>query len=112
MRRIHVLFAPRVIALGLSFVATTAEAAPGIARVTVSLHSRASLSSSVLATMKTGSYLVVRSCTLYWCKVHRSGLDGYVLRTQLYNPYFGSKFYYQFPPYTPVPGRTNRSDLR
>jgi len=35
-----------------------------------------------------------------------------VLRTGIYNPYYGSKLYYQFPPYTPVPGRSTRSIVR
>jgi SH3-like domain-containing protein len=98
--------------LGLVLVAGAAEAAPGTTRTTTIVHKSASSSSSVIAALKKGTYVFVVKCTAFWCQVHRSGLDGWVLRSAIYNPYYGSKRYYQFPPFTPVPGRTNRSSLR
>lgn len=112
MTRIGTLLSTLALAIGLGITVQPAEAAPGLTRAQISVYSAASVSSHVLATLKRGTYVVVKSCGARWCQVHRSGLDGWVLRTQLYNPYYGSRLYYQFPPYTPVPGRTNRSDLR
>ena len=112
MKRLGALVTPLVLALALLLVPAAAEAAPGTARATVIVHASPSLGSTVLASLKRGTYVFVVKCTAHWCKVHRSGLDGWVLRTGIYNPYYGSKLYYQFPPYTPVPGRSTRSIVR
>ena len=108
MKRFAAIVTPLVLASGFALTASTAEAAPGTTRTTVVVRAAPSLGSAHLASLKRGTYVFVVKCTTNWCKVHRSGLDGWVQRTGIYNPYYGSKLYYQFPPYTPVPGRSTR----
>jgi uncharacterized protein YraI len=112
MTRLGALALPLILALGLGLLATAAEAAPGTTRTTAIVHKSPSTASGAIATLKKRTYVVVVKCTAHWCLVHRSGLDGWVSRSSIYNPYYGSRLYYQFPPFTPVPGRSNRGDLR
>lgn len=89
-------------------VMTTAGAvlaAPAKANTNANIRSGPGTGYAVVATLDKGEYIIVRSCTANWCKVTRVGKNGYVARTLLYNPYYGSKSYYQFPPKWPNPGR-------
>jgi SH3-like domain-containing protein len=108
MIRLTRLIAPLFLALGFALAATAAEAAPGTARTTAAVYTSASTSSKVVDTLKKGTRVIVIRCTLHWCYMHHVGPDGWMLRSQLYNPYYGSRLYFQFPPYTPVPGRNTR----
>jgi uncharacterized protein YraI len=112
MTHLRALASPLILALGLVLFAGVAEAAPGTTRTSAIVHKSPSSGSSAVASLKKGTYVVVVKCTSFWCQVHRSGLDGWVLRSSIYNPYYGSKLYYQFPPYTPVPGRSSRGSSR
>ncbi len=108
MRHLYRLIAPLGLAAALGLaVVTAADAAPGIARSAVSIHTSASLTSTVVDTLDKGERVIVIKCTLHWCNIHHTGPDGWVLRSQLYNPYYGSRLYFQFPPPTPDPGRTH-----
>ena len=80
-------------------------AAPAKANTDANVRSGPGTGYAVVATLEEGEYIIVRSCTTRWCKVTRVGKDGYVARTLLYNPYYGSRDYYQFPPKRPSPGR-------
>ncbi|MEP7239297.1 MAG: SH3 domain-containing protein [Devosia sp.] len=94
-----------VAAGALVLSATAVEAAPGIVRTTAAVYAKASTTSKIVATLHKGDYVIVKSCTLHWCKVHNVKLDGYVQRTQLYHPRYGSRTFYQFPPANPDPSR-------
>ena len=85
-----------------------AFAAPAKANATANIRSGPGTSYGVVARLDKGEYIIVRSCTANWCKVTRPNMNGYVARTLLYNPYYGSRHYYQFPPKTPNPGRLSR----
>jgi uncharacterized protein YraI len=85
-----------------------AFAAPAKANANANIRSGPGISYEIVASLKKGEYIIVRSCTTNWCKVTRPNKDGYVARTLLYNPYYGSRHYYQFPPKTPNPGRVSR----
>lgn len=100
-------FASRLIAATVMFAlsATAGFAAPGIASVSANVRSGPGGGYGVVDRLTKGEYVIVLSCGASWCKIHHIGPDGYVSRSLLYNPYYGSRAYYQFPPKTPVPGR-------
>lgn len=92
-------------AAGLLFSAGAALAAPGIASTTANVRSGPGLGYGVVDRLSKGEYVIVVSCGANWCNIHHIGKDGYVARTLLYNPYYGSRAYYQFAPKHPQPGR-------
>lgn len=100
------ILVPALVAAGLAFTASAALASPGIARSAVAVHSAARSSSPIVDTLDKKEHVIVIKCSLYWCEIHHTGPDGFVLRSQLYNPFYGSKLYFQFPPVHPDPGRT------
>ncbi|MEO6014305.1 MAG: SH3 domain-containing protein [Devosia sp.] len=101
------LIAP-LLAAGLALTTSAAFAAPGLASAVANIRSGPGTSYAVVDKLAKGDYVIVEKCGASWCKVRRVGPDGYVSRTLLYNPYYGSRAYYQFPPPTPDPGRTVR----
>ena len=105
MHNLFRLLAASVLAAGLALSAGAALAAPGIASSTANVRSGPGLGYAVVGSLKPGEYVVVSSCGANWCKIRRVGTDGYVSRALLFNPYFGSRRLYQFPPITPDPGR-------
>ena len=92
-------------ALGLAAGSGAALAAPGIASVNANVRSGPGTGYAVVDRLDKGEYVIVVSCGANWCNVHHIGKDGYVARTLLYNPYYGSRAYYQFAPKHPQPGR-------
>jgi uncharacterized protein YraI len=100
------LFAAAGLAFALS--AGAAVAAPGIASVSANVRSGPGSGYGVVDRLTKGEYVIVLSCGASWCKIHHIGPDGYVSRSLLYNPYYGSRAYYQFPPKTPSQGRRSR----
>ena len=102
------MIAPVALAAGLVAAATAAQAAPGIAVGTTNVRSGPGTGYAIVDQLHKGEYVVVISCGVSWCKVHRVGPDGYVSRTRIFNPYYGSHWRYQFPPSTPSVGRTTR----
>jgi uncharacterized protein YraI len=98
------LIAP-LIAVALVLSASAALAAPAKANANANIRSGPGTGFPVVAFLEKGEYIIVRSCTANWCKVTRVGHNGYVARTLLYNPYYGSRNYYQFPPKSPGLGR-------
>jgi len=88
--------------------AGAAMAAPGIASTAANVRSGPALGYKVVDQLEKGEYVIVKSCGGSWCLIGHIGKDGYVARTLLYNPYYGSRHYYQFPPKYPNPGRTLR----
>jgi uncharacterized protein YraI len=98
------LIAP-LLAAGLALTATAASAAPGIASVNANVRAGAGIGYSVVDVLEKGEYVIVKSCGAAWCLISHIGRDGYVSRSLVYNPYYGSKAYYQFAPKHPQPGR-------
>lgn len=98
------LIAP-LLAAGFALTATAALAAPGIALVNANVRSGPSTGYSIVDTLTKGEYVIVKDCSLSWCTISHIGRDGYVARTLIYNPYYGSHSYYQFAPKHPQPGR-------
>lgn len=86
----------------------SALAAPAKANANANIRSGPGISYGIVAGLEKGEYIIVRSCTANWCKVTRPNKNGYIARTLIYNPYYGSRTYYQFPPKTPDPGRQSR----
>ena len=99
------LITAAVVAAGALLTATAVEAAPGKARLTTNVRSGPGTGYAIVDTLAPGARVNVVSCGANWCKVTRVGPDGYVARNRLYNPYYGSHYYYQFPPSTPSAGR-------
>ena len=93
-------------AAGLLLGAGGALAAPGIASVNANVRSGPGTGYAVVDQLKKGEYVIVVSCGANWCNIHHIGADGYVARSLLYNPYYGSRAYYQFAPKHPQPGRS------
>jgi uncharacterized protein YraI len=85
--------------------ATAALAAPGIASVNANVRSGPGTGHKIVDTLTRGEYVIVKDCGANWCTISHIGRDGYVARTLIYNPYYGSKSYYQFAPKHPQPGR-------
>ena len=98
------LIAP-VLAIGVIMTATAALAAPGIASVNANVRSGPGIGYAVVDQLTRGEYVIVLSCGASWCKIHHIGNDGYVSRSLVYNPYYGSRAYYQFAPKYQQPGR-------
>jgi uncharacterized protein YraI len=100
---------PRLIgtflAAGFALGTTAALAAPGIAAVNVNVRSGPGLGYRVVDVLEKGEYVIVKDCGASWCTISHIGNDGYVARTLLFNPYYGSRDFYQFPPKHPQPGR-------
>lgn len=97
-----------LLAAAMVLLTGSAFAAPAKANTNANIRSGPGISYRIVATLEKGEYIIVRSCSAKWCKVTRPYMDGYVARTLLYNPYYGSRNYYQFPPKTPAPGRVSR----
>lgn len=94
------------LAAGLAFSAGAAQAAPGHAAVAANVRSGPGLGFSVVDVLQPGEYVIVVGCNASWCEIHHIGPDGWVARSLLYNPYYGSRHYYQFAPKDPdQPGR-------
>lgn len=104
MKHAVFLLAP-VVMLAVAVTAGAALAAPAKANTNANIRSGPGTGYGIVATLEEGEYIIVRSCTARWCKVTRVGKNGYVARTLLYNPYYGSRDYYQFAPKRPAPGR-------
>jgi uncharacterized protein YraI len=104
MKLLPRLIAP-LLAAGFALTATAALAAPGIASVNANVRSGAGIGYKIVDTLTKGEYIIVKSCGFAWCLMSHIGKDGYVSRSLIYNPYYGSKSYYQFAPKHPQPGR-------
>lgn len=98
------LIAP-LLAAGLALTATAALAAPGIASVNANVRSGPGTGFAVVDVLTKGEYVIVKDCGFAWCKISHIGKDGYVSRSLVFNPYYGSHYYYQFAPKHPQPGR-------
>ncbi len=94
-----------LVVAGLALGTGSALAAPGIAAVNANVRSGPGTGYGVVDRLAKGEYVIVVSCGASWCNIHHIGRDGYVARTLLYNPYYGSRAYYQFAPKHPQPGR-------
>ena len=94
-----------LLAAGLALSATAALAAPGIATVNANVRSGPGTGYRVVDVLKKGEYVIVKGCGANWCQISHIGKDGYVSRALVYNPYYGSKGFYQFAPKHPQPGR-------
>ena len=100
----HRLFAS-LLAGALVLSAGAAMAAPGTANVNANVRSGPGLGYKVVDVLTAGEYVIVKECGANWCLIGHIGKDGYVARTLIHNPYYGSKHYYQFAPKHPQPGR-------
>ena len=98
------LIAP-LLAAGLALMPVAASAAPEIAAVNVNVRSGPGLGYRVVDVLEKGEYVIVKDCGASWCLISHIGNDGYVARTLLFNPYYGSEDFYQFAPKHPQPGR-------
>jgi uncharacterized protein YraI len=98
------LIAPFLVA-GFALATTAALAAPGIASVNVNVRSGPGTGYRIVDTLTKGEYVIVKSCGAAWCTISHIGKDGFVSRSLIYNPYYGSKWFYQFAPKHPQPGR-------
>jgi uncharacterized protein YraI len=98
------LIAP-LLAAGLALLPVAASAAPGIANVNANVRSGPGIGYRVVDVLKTGEYVIVKSCGANWCLIGHIGNDGYVSRGLIHNPYYGAYGYYQFAPKHPQPGR-------
>ena len=96
-----------LLAAGLALTATAAIAAPGYANTKANVRSGPGTGYKVVDTLTKGEYVIVKSCGASWCKISHIGNDGYVSRSLVYNPYYGSKNFYQFAPKHPQPGRSS-----
>lgn len=99
------LFAPFLVA-GFALTTTAALAAPGIASVNANVRSGPSTGYAIVDTLTKGEYVIVKKCGGAWCTISHIGKDGYVSRALIFNPYYGSKNWYQFAPKHPQPGRS------
>jgi uncharacterized protein YraI len=86
------------LAAGLVLGAGAAQAAPGHASVAANVRSGPGLGFHVVDVLHPGEYVIVLGCNASWCEIHHIGPDGWVARSLLYNPYYGSRHYYQFRP--------------
>lgn len=100
------LIAPVLIAAGLIFTATAANAAPGIAVSTANIRSGPGIGYPVVDTLKPGEHVFVLDCGAKWCTVHHLGPDGYVSRALLVNPYYPVQPYHFPPKHGLGPGRS------
>jgi len=100
------LMLPLLVA-GFALATTAAMAAPGYASVKANVRSGPSTSHKIVDQLQKGEYVIVKSCGANWCLISHIGNDGYVSRSLIYNPYYGSKNFYQFAPKHPQPGRTS-----
>jgi uncharacterized protein YraI len=98
------LIAPFIVA-GFALTTTAALAAPGIASVNANVRSGPGVGYRIVDQLEKGEYVIVKDCGVAWCTISHIGNDGYVSRALIYNPYYGSKTYYQFAPKHPQPGR-------
>ncbi len=104
MKLLPRLIAP-LLAAGLAFVPVAAVAAPGVAAVNVNVRTGPGLGFHIVDVLEKGEYVIVKECGAAWCRIDHIGNDGYVARTLLFNPYYGSEDFYEFPPKHPQPGR-------
>ena len=104
MNILNRVFAPLLVA-AFALTTTAALAAPGIARVNANVRSGPGLGFKIVDVLTKGEYVIVKDCGASWCTISHIGNDGYVSRTLLFNPYYGSHSYYQFAPKHPQPGR-------
>jgi uncharacterized protein YraI len=96
-----------LLAVGLAFTTTAALAAPGTASVNANVRSGPGTGYKIVDKLTKGEYVIVKSCGAAWCLISHIGRDGYVSRGLIYNPYYGSKSWYQFAPKHSQPGRTS-----
>ena len=96
-----------LLAAGFALATSAALAAPGNASANANVRSGPGTGYRIVDTLKKGEYVIVKSCGAGWCLISHIGNDGYVSRSLIYNPYYGSKNYYQFAPKHPQPGRTS-----
>lgn len=101
------LLAP-LMAAAIALSATAALAAPGTASVNANVRSGPGTGYAIVDRLTKGEYVIVKSCGASWCRISHIGNDGYVARTLIYNPYYGSRAFYQFAPKHPQPGRSSR----
>ena len=101
------LLAP-LMAAAIALSATAALAAPGTASVNANVRSGPGTGYAIVDRLTKGEYVIVKSCGASWCRISHIGKDGYVARTLIYNPYYGSRAFYQFAPKHPQPGRSSR----
>lgn len=94
-----------LLAAAFALMATAAIAAPGYASANANVRSGPGTGYKVVDVLEKGEYIIVKSCSANWCLMSHIGNDGYVSRSLIYNPYYGSKNYYQFPPKKPQPSR-------
>jgi uncharacterized protein YraI len=94
-----------VVACGLVLGPSAASAAPGHALANVNIRSGPGTGYAVVGRLDAGDYVVVLRCVARWCAIHHIGPDGWVARSQLVNPYYSTRPYYQFAPKHPAPGR-------
>lgn len=94
-----------MLAAGLALTTTAALAAPGTANVNANVRSGPGTGYKIVDTLTKGEYVIVKECGANWCLISHIGKDGYVSRGLIYNPYYGSKNWYQFAPKKPAPGR-------
>ena len=94
-----------LLAAGLVMLPVAASAAPGIANVNANVRSGPGLGYRVVDVLEAGEYVIVKDCGANWCLISHIGNDGYVSRGLIFNPYYGSKYWYQFAPKHPQPGR-------
>ncbi len=106
MKSLPRLIAPMLVAAGLIFTATAANAAAGIALSNANVRSGPGTGYAVVDTLKTGEYVIVVDCGASWCTVHHIGPDGYVSRALLVNPYYPVQPYHFAPKHGLGPGRS------
>ena len=94
-----------LLAAGIALAATAAIAAPGHASVNANVRSGPGTAYKIVDRLEKGEYVIVKECGANWCLIGHIGNDGYVSRSLVYNPYYGSRTYYQFAPKHPQPGR-------
>ncbi|MBI4921695.1 MAG: SH3 domain-containing protein [Devosia nanyangense] len=99
------LIAPVLVAAGLIFSATAANAAAGVALVNANVRSGPGIGYGVVDTLDIGEYVIVVSCAGAWCNVHHIGPDGFVARSLLINPYYPVRPYNFAPKHGLGPGR-------
>lgn len=104
MKTLPRLFASFLVA-GFALTTTAAMAAPGIASVNANVRSGPGTGYKIVDKLEKGEYVIVKDCGAAWCTISHIGKDGYVSRALIFNPYYGSKTWYQFAPKHPQPGR-------
>jgi uncharacterized protein YraI len=95
-----------ILVAGFALNTTPAMDPPGIASVEANVRSGPGTGYRIVDTLTKGEYVIVKDCGANWCVISHIGNDGYVSRGLIFNPYYGSKYWYQFAPKHPQPGRS------